>query len=86
MPDSDAPITVHVTLRSVLAKYRPDPKDRGPFTVQLSARGTVSEMLAALGVPDTVAKLVFVDHVRCEGSDLLRDGATVDVFPPIAGG
>lgn len=86
MPDSDAHITVQVTLRSILGKYRPDPKDRKPFPRQLPAGSTVKDLLAALGVPDGVAKLVFVDHVRCDPPEVLHDGAGVDVFPPIAGG
>jgi len=86
MQDSDAHITVQVTLRSILGKYRPDPKDRAPFARELPARSRVRDLLAALGVPEAVAKLVFVDHVRCDPTAELPDGARVDVFPPIAGG
>ncbi len=86
MPDSDAFITVQVTLRSVLAKYRPDPRDRKPFAVQLPAGSTVNDLVAKLGVPEQLARLVFVDHVRTEGASRLNDGAMVDIFPPIAGG
>ncbi len=86
MPDSDARITVQVSLRSILGQYRPDPKDRRPFSRQLPAGSTVGDLLAALGVPEQIAKLVFVDHVRCDPDTPLRDGASVDVFPPIAGG
>ncbi|HUT32265.1 MAG TPA: MoaD/ThiS family protein [Planctomycetota bacterium] len=85
-PRSDASITVQVMLRSILGKYRPDPKDRTPFARQLPAGSTVRDLLAALGVPERVAKLVFVDHVRCDASVVLGAGAHVDVFPPIAGG
>ncbi|MBM4034402.1 MAG: MoaD/ThiS family protein [Planctomycetes bacterium] len=86
MPDSDARITVQVMLRSVLGRYRPDPRDRKPFAVQLAPGATVRDLLAKLGVPEAVAKLIFVDHVRCDPSAVLNDGASVDVFPPIAGG
>lgn len=86
MPNSDAPITVQVTLRSILAKYRPDPKDRRPFLRQMPAGSTVRDLLKALGVPEEIAKLVFVDHVRRDADAPLHDGAAVDVFPPIAGG
>jgi len=85
-PASEAQITVEVTLRSILAKYRPDPKDRKPFPCRLTAGSTVGDLLATLGIPEGVARLVFVDHVRCDPSAVLGDGAKVDVFPPIAGG
>ncbi len=80
------PITVKVTLRSILGQYRPDPKDRKPFARDLPAGSTVKDLLAGLGVPEAVAKLVFVNHVRCDPTAVLENGAEVDVFPPIAGG
>lgn len=79
-------IKVQVMLRSVLARYRPDPQDRQPFTVELPAGSTVRDLLASLGVPEEIARLVFVDHVRSDPAAVLREGAAVDVFPPIAGG
>jgi sulfur carrier protein ThiS len=86
MAASDPQITVQVMLRSVLAKYRPDPENRKPFAVQLPAGSTVSALLAGLGVPEGVAKLVFVDHVRQDGGSALCDGASVEIYPPVAGG
>jgi len=80
------PITVQVTLRSILGKYRPDPRDRAPFARELPAGSTVRDLLASLGVPEALAKLVFVNHVRSDPAVVLPDGAQVDVFPPIAGG
>jgi len=86
MPDSDAAITVQVSLRSILAKFRPDPKDRRPFAVRLPTGATVADLVAALRMPEKLARLVFVDHVRSEGTAVLRDGAIVDIYPPVAGG
>jgi molybdopterin converting factor small subunit len=73
-------------LRSILGQYRPDPKDRKPFPRQLPAGSTVRDLLAGLGVPEAVARLVFMNHVRCDPTAEVPDGAEVDVFPPIAGG
>jgi len=86
MQDSDAAITVAVTLRSILRKFRPDPKDRNPFPVRLAEGGTVADLIHRLGVHEKLAKLVFVDHVRADSTMELRDGSRVDIFPPIAGG
>jgi len=86
MPDSEAPITVEVSLRSILGKFRPDPKDRKPFRKRLEPGSTVGGLVRALGIPEKLAKLVFVDHVRADASAALRDGAAVDIYPPVAGG
>ena len=79
-------ITVSVTLRSILARFRPRRKDREPFAVELEAGATVADVLAARKIPPKLAHLVFVDRVRCAHDTRLRDEARVDIFPPIAGG
>jgi molybdopterin converting factor small subunit len=86
MPEENSKITVSVTLRSILAKFRPDPKNREPFPVQLDAGATVGDLIAKLRVSDKLARLIFVNHVRCDYDAVLPDGANIDVFPPIAGG
>ncbi len=79
-------ITVSVALRSILAKFRPEPKNREPFAVELDAGATVADVLAARGVPPKLAHLVFVDRVRGSHDTVLHDGALLEVYPPIAGG
>ena len=86
MPPSEAPITVAVTLRSILAKFRPDPKSREPFPVELPPGATVGQLVARLRVHEKLARLIFVDHVRSGPDTVLTDGARVDIFPPVAGG
>ena len=79
-------ITVSVILRSILAKFRPDRKNREPFPVELGEGATVADLLAARGIPPKLAHLAFVDRVRVGHDTVLRDGARVDLYPPIAGG
>ena len=87
MPDSDhLTIAVTVSLRSILARFRPNPKDRKPFPVELPVGATVGELLAKLKVDPKLTHLIFVDHVRAKSDAALADGAELDIFPPIAGG
>ena len=86
MPDSESKLSVMVSLRSILARYRPNRKDRKPFPVELEVGATVADLLAKLGVSDKLVHLVFVDHVRADHAKVLEDDAAVDIFPPIAGG
>lgn len=79
-------MTVTVSLRSILAKYRPNPKDREPFPLELGEGATVGDALAAREVPPKLAHLVFVDKTRADHATTLHDGAELDVYPPIAGG
>jgi len=86
MPETNGPMTIAVSLRSILARYRPDPKNRKPFPVELPSGATVADLLAKLRIDEKLTHLVFVDHVRRQRTDPLADGAAVDIFPPIAGG
>ncbi len=79
-------ITVTVSLRSILARFRPKPKDRTPFPVQLDAGATAGDLLDKLKVDPKLTHLIFIDHVRSDRGAVLADGAELDVFPPIAGG
>ncbi len=77
---------VTVSLRSILAKYRPDPKDRKPFSMELDQGATVADVLEARDIPPKLAHLTFVDKTRADHDTALHEGAEVDVYPPIAGG
>ena len=79
-------ITVQVKLRSVLGKFRPNPTDRAPFSVEITAGATVGDLIREQGIPERLAKLVVIDLARVDLDAELRDGVLVEVFPPIAGG
>ena len=86
MSTPDGKVRVRVGLRSLLAKYRPEPDNAEPFDVTLDAGATVGDLVEHLGLPPKLAKLIFIDHSRAEYDAVLPQGAQVEVFPPIAGG
>ena len=79
-------ISVTVKLPGMLEQYRPRPARPAVFGVHLATGSTVSKLLERLGIPPKQAKLVFVDHVRMPPEAVLRNGARVEIYPPIAGG
>ena len=86
MPEPSDMMTITVSLRSILARFRPDPKDRKPFAVELHTGATVADLLGRLRIDDRLTHLIFVNHVRRKPDSVLDDGSAVDIFPPIAGG
>ena len=86
MPDERTPISVTVSLRATLAKYRPDPACREPFSITLKAGATVVDVVDAYGMPSPFHGLVTVNGSQAEPTTVLHDGAVVDMFPPLAGG
>ena len=86
MSTPEGKVRVRVGLRSLLAKYRPQPDNPDPFEMELDVGTTVGELVERLGLPPKLAKLIFVDHSRVEPDAELPAGAHVEIFPPIAGG
>ena len=86
MSTPEGKVRVRVGLRSLLAKYRPDPDNPEPFEMVFDAGATVGDLVERLGLPAKLAKLIFVDHSRADHDEVLPQGSQVEIFPPIAGG
>jgi len=79
-------MTVIVKLFATLARNLPPGAEGHSARVDLGAGVTVAQLLKHLEVPEGQAKLILVDGVHRSPDTVLRDGDTVSVFPPIAGG
>jgi molybdopterin converting factor small subunit len=47
---------------------------------------TIEELVKDLGLPEDVPKIVIVNGSHAEFDYVVKDGDTVSVFPPLAGG
>ncbi len=74
----------HVSIQffATLAKFTP--ADHTDYPVDEGA--TVMDVLAALKVPMKDIRLVFVNGVKGDFADVLRDGDRIGIFPPVGGG
>jgi len=86
MSDELTAISVTVSLRATLAKYRPDPACREPFSVSLSGGATVADLADARGMPRPFHGLVTVNGTQADVDTVLSNDAIVDMFPPLGGG
>jgi molybdopterin converting factor small subunit len=77
---------VKVRFYATLSRYNPEEKGDNPFTVELKADSTVSDLLNQLEVPKGEVKQVFIRHKARQLDYQLQDGEQVAVFPPVAGG
>lgn len=76
-------VLVQLCLFAGLERYAPAPL---PLDVAVEEGLTVGDLLDALRVPASEAKLLFVNHRTAEREQTLRDGDRVGAFPQIAGG
>ncbi len=79
-------ITVEVRLYADLQRYTPDLRVGEPRSVTVPAGTTAAELLATLGIPTEVVRLVFVNGIVRPLDQELNDGERVGIFPPIGGG
>jgi len=77
---------VRVRLFAMLRHYLPDVPVGGYAERDLPEGATVSDLLASLGVPETEARVVFVNGRARPPDWRLQPGDEVGIFPPIGGG
>lgn len=76
------PPTIELKLYATLAAFQPAEAERFPLPPEAS----VASLLAILGIPAEVVKLIFVNGVRVDSAFPLQSGDRVGLFPPVGGG
>ena len=79
-------MTIQVALYAGLIRHLPRGAQDRKATLDVSDGATVLEVMRQLGVPDDVPCIPVVDGKRVTGETILRDGETLSLFPPLAGG
>jgi molybdopterin converting factor small subunit len=76
--------TTHITIRlfATLTRFAPEASDMYPIQPGI----TIRELLARLGIPESEAKLIFVNNQKVAMDTELVGGERVGIFPPIGGG
>lgn len=78
---------IELRLFASLTRYMPAQKGTEPaHNLEVPEGVTVEELLRQLRVPLDTVKVVFVNGIHAAGSQTLREGDRVGVFPPVAGG
>ena len=75
-------IKIDLKLFVTLSKYHPD--DSG--LIHISDNITVEKLIADLGIPKELVKLIFVNGKRENGNYQLQHGDRLGLFPPVGGG
>jgi len=74
-------LKLFASLREHLKKH-----SNGACDINLQEHATVQDVLASLHIPDDIPKIILINGVQKSEIDMLHDGDTLSVFPPIAGG
>ncbi len=79
-------MNVEVRLFASFTKYLPDSAEGHKIIMTLNEGTTVKHVLEQLKVPLEEIKLVFINSVRADLEDVLKEGDRMGAFPPVAGG
>ena len=73
---------IQVKLYATLRKFLPDDSNE----MDIDPGTSVRDLLKRLGIPDTEAKLIFINGRRGSIDTILQGGERLGIFPPVGGG
>ena len=82
-------MTITLRLFGELKEYMPEGKPRSGARIELPDNLTALQLILRLGIPyggDEGQMVVAVNDVEVDHGTVLRDGDTVSLFEPLAGG
>lgn len=80
-------MNIEVRLFAQLRKYLPRGSSQGSARIDMPDGATIADALAELGIPASAANMTLVDGSHeANVRQRLKDGCTLSVFPPMAGG
>ncbi|MBI1736319.1 MAG: MoaD/ThiS family protein [Candidatus Rokubacteria bacterium] len=77
---------IEVQLFATLAQYLPAGRDTDRAIVEMPPGARVADVLAALGVPAAMPRIVLVNGHDAADDHVLEPDDVVAAFPPLAGG
>jgi len=79
-------VTVTVKLFASLQQFLPAGSTSRQVKLDVTEGSNVGHVLTGLGVPKQNAHLIMINGQQAGWDDVLNEGDTLSVFPPVAGG
>ena len=77
---------IEVALYATLAKYLPPGAQNRKAAIEVKDGATVREVMDQLGIPRDLPNILLVNGRQTPEDAVLKDGVTLSIFPPLAGG
>jgi molybdopterin converting factor small subunit len=77
---------IQVALYATLSKYLPPGAENRRAVIEVKDGATVREVMNHLGIPADFPNILLVNGRQAPDGAVLKDGETLSVFPPLAGG
>jgi molybdopterin converting factor small subunit len=77
---------VKLKLFATFREYLPEGNDGHSSMLELVAGTKVDSVLEQMKLPKDIPKIILINGIQKTADDTLKEGDTLSVFPPIAGG
>ena len=79
-------MNVEIALYATLSKYLPPGAQNRKAVIEVKDGATVREVMNRLGIPPDLPNMLLVNGRQATDGTALKDGETLSIFPPLAGG
>ena len=77
---------IQLELYATLTKFLPPGSEGRKAIVELPDGSTIGDLLKRLSIPPEMTALLMVNGTHQPSETALKDGETIAIFPPLAGG
>lgn len=77
---------IEVALYATLSKYLPPGAQNKKAVIEVKDGATVREVMNQLGIPADLPTILLANGRQAPEGTVLKDGETLSIFPPLAGG
>jgi len=77
---------IELRLFGELRRYLPKNNDGFSSRIVIGEGKTVRDLLNRMKIPGDLPKIILVNSLHAELGQRLKEGDTVSIFPPVAGG
>jgi molybdopterin converting factor small subunit len=77
---------IEIALYATLSQYLPPGAQQRKAVIEVRDSATVRDVMTQLGIPQDLSSILLVNGRQAREDTALKDGETVSIFPPLAGG
>lgn len=77
---------IKLKLFATFREYLPEGNDGHSCILELADSTTVDSVLIQMNLPADIPKIILINGLQKTAGEVLKEGDTLSVFPPIAGG
>jgi len=77
---------IKLKLFATFREYLPEGNDGHSCEIKVPDESRVDSIIEGIKLPQDIPKIILINGLQKTARDILKDGDTLSIFPPIAGG